>query len=397
MSGLTHRPIVALEDLAETIDYGHTASAIANPSGPKFLRITDIQDGAVDWTSVPFCVCEGKDERKYSLTSGDIVFARTGATTGKSFLIRDCPDRSVFASYLIRVRPNSRVLPEYLAHYFQTRDYWAYITRSSSGTGQPGVNASNLRRLPVPLPPLSEQKRIAAILDKADALRRKRRKAVAKLDTLLQSVFLEMFGDPETNPKKWEVSSLGTLFRQSPNFGTMIPPKVDGGSWLSLRVANIQNWALDLTDSKYVDLDPQSIERHSVIDGDLLMARAIASQEHLGKCIVVYPGTRKWAFDSHLVRLRFDTDQVLPEYIRRVLMTPGGRALFLRNTRKSTVQFNINTKEVSALSLPIPPIELQHRFETIIHRINKERAKQLSQLSGQEQLFSALQQEHLSS
>ena len=81
-----------------------TASASSQPVGPKFLRITDIQDGLVDWDAVPWCECDGRSAADARLKAGDIVFARTGATTGKSFLIRECPINAVFASYLIRVR-----------------------------------------------------------------------------------------------------------------------------------------------------------------------------------------------------------------------------------------------------------------------------------------------------
>ena len=110
--------IVALGDLAELIDYGMTASAVESPVGPKFLRITNIQNNSVDWDSVPWCECDTKEAAKSKLTDGDIVFARTGATTGKSFLIDGCPDESVFASYLIRVRVNDRLSPRFLAHFF---------------------------------------------------------------------------------------------------------------------------------------------------------------------------------------------------------------------------------------------------------------------------------------
>ena len=100
------------------------------------------------------------------------------------------------------------------------------------------------------------------------------------------------------------------LFATSPIFGTMIPPVPEKLGWLSLRVGNIQDWNLDLSDQKYVELPLSSVERHSVKDGDLLLARAIASQDHLGKCVIAHPRGENWAFDSHLMRLRFDLKQV---------------------------------------------------------------------------------------
>ncbi len=101
-------PKCKLSDLASSIDYGVTASACNEPLGPKFLRITDIQDGAVNWDSVPYCQCSSRERRALQLLDGDIVFARTDATTGKSFRIRSAPSESVFASYLICV-PKSEI------------------------------------------------------------------------------------------------------------------------------------------------------------------------------------------------------------------------------------------------------------------------------------------------
>ena len=200
-------PIYELNDLSESITYGHTASATKENSGVKFLRITDINNGAVNWNSVPYCECSTKDTEKYSLQRGDIVFARTGATTGKSYLIKSSPEKTVFASYLIRVRSNDKVDPIFLAHFFNTPGYWIQIHEKSRGATLPGVNATKLKELKIPLPPLAEQKRIAAILDKADAIRRKRQAAIKLADDFLRATFLDMFGDPVMNPRGWDINN----------------------------------------------------------------------------------------------------------------------------------------------------------------------------------------------
>ena len=147
-----------------TIDYGYTASADFTSSGPRFLRITDIQDGQVDWERVPSCDIDEGNERKKTLQTEDIVFARTGGTTGKSFFVEN-PPRSVFASYLLRVRVDKTVEPNYLKHFFNSDQYWMHITDNSRGGAQPNVNAKLLGSLKIPLPPRTEQERIAEILD----------------------------------------------------------------------------------------------------------------------------------------------------------------------------------------------------------------------------------------
>ncbi len=216
---------IPLGDFAESVDYGVTASATEQPIGPKFLRITDIQDGAVNWENVPWCECDTRTASDARLKAGDIVFARTGATTGKSFLIRECPTDSVFASYLIRVRVGDAAEPRFVSHFFQTENYWAQVAKGARGVAQPGVNATTLKALQIPLPPLAEQRWIAEVLDRAEALRAKRRAALAQLDSLTQSLFLDLFGDPVSNPKGVKVVRLADVatritdgVHQKPNY-----------------------------------------------------------------------------------------------------------------------------------------------------------------------------------
>jgi type I restriction enzyme S subunit len=145
------------------VNYGYTQSASNEQVGPRFLRITDIQDNRVDWPSVPYCPIDPNDFPKYRLADGDIVFARTGATTGKSYLVTDPPE-AVFASYLIRVQlAAAELLPQFLNLFFQTHSYWESIRTGVAGAAQGGFNATKLGELVVPFPKLhEEQERIVA-------------------------------------------------------------------------------------------------------------------------------------------------------------------------------------------------------------------------------------------
>ncbi|BAY38497.1 restriction modification system DNA specificity subunit [Nostoc sp. NIES-2111] len=163
------------------IQYGYTASATDQPTGVKFLRITDLQNNFVDWETVPFCNCS--EIAKYQLSEGDIVIARTGATTGKSFLLKKIPETTVFASYLIRLHTSSLYPPEYLALFMQSADYWQQITTVSKGTAQPGANASILSQLIIPVPPVKEQKQIIA---KIEELNDRTQRAKEALDSIPQ-------------------------------------------------------------------------------------------------------------------------------------------------------------------------------------------------------------------
>jgi len=158
---------IKLLDIAIDISYGLSLSADTKKTNNKLLRITDIQNRSVDWSTVPYCTPKLTSKIKnYYLKNGDIVFARTGATTGKSYIITDCPDGAVFASYLIRVRVNESVFPKFLFYFFQTPFYWSQISSNSVGSTTAGVNSTKLKGLRIPLPPIKTQKRIVSLLDR---------------------------------------------------------------------------------------------------------------------------------------------------------------------------------------------------------------------------------------
>ena len=146
-----------LSTLCSDIQYGVSNSA-ENSGSHRLLRITDIQDGKVEWDKVPFTTLQSPEQ--YRLMTGDIVFARTGATVGKSFLIKDLPFDSVYASYLIRIRLIEPLYRDYIYNFFNSKYYWNQITDKSVGVGQPNCNGSSLKELLIPIPPLQEQIRI---------------------------------------------------------------------------------------------------------------------------------------------------------------------------------------------------------------------------------------------
>ena len=172
--------VLRLGELIERPCYGYTARAVPKPVGPKLLRITDIQDSTVDWDSVPYCEAGSDGLEPFRLCPGDIVVARIGATTGKAFLIEDCPD-SIFASYLIRIRVKERVLPEFLFYFMETGIYWRQIDQKKGGRLKGGVNIPVLESLLFTLPTIEEQGAIIGVLEQCDA---KIRSLSAEVDVL---------------------------------------------------------------------------------------------------------------------------------------------------------------------------------------------------------------------
>ena len=157
---------VRLESLSSDILYGVSESAKENGKY-KLLRITDIQNNFVDWDTVPYTDFNDAKVNQYLLHKGNILFARTGGTVGKSYLVEQCPLNTIYASYLIRVRLTEYINSHFIKSFFESPFYWRQITDSLVGTGQPNCNGQKLANLVLPLPPLKEQEEI---VNKVEAL-----------------------------------------------------------------------------------------------------------------------------------------------------------------------------------------------------------------------------------
>jgi len=222
--------IVKLKEvLAESPQYGYTASAQEKRVGPKLLRITDIQTHTVDWKKVPYCKINENEKEKYLLKQGDLLFSRTGASTGTNYFVKNLPsEESIFASYLIRIRANKKkCIPEYLAFFFKSPLYWGQVNGFLSGSAQPGINATTLQELELLIPEdINEQKLITDILSAFDDKIEVNNKIIKTLEEMAQEVFKEWFVrfrfpgwekvkfiDSELGkiPERWKVEKIGDI------------------------------------------------------------------------------------------------------------------------------------------------------------------------------------------
>jgi type I restriction enzyme, S subunit len=184
---------VTLNEICDT-QYGYTASAMDEPVGPKFLRITDIVSDTIDWSSVPYCPINENDLEKYLLRKGDIVIARTGATTGYAKLIRENENKAVFASYLVRLKLNQEVAyPGFVGRLLESHVYKTFVDGIKGGAAQPNANAKTLTLFKFSLPDMLTQKNIAEVLSSYDDLIENNKRRIELLEDSARQLYKEWF------------------------------------------------------------------------------------------------------------------------------------------------------------------------------------------------------------
>lgn len=152
-------------NISESIQYGYNAPAKSTGRIPM-VRISDIQNNNVIWDSVPYCDIKEDEITTYLLKKNDILFARTGGTVGKSFLVSETPIEAVYAGYLIRTRYSDNLCPQYMKLFMESNLYWMQLKEGTIATAQPNCNGKTLAKMILPIPPLTEQKKIISMYDK---------------------------------------------------------------------------------------------------------------------------------------------------------------------------------------------------------------------------------------
>ena len=187
--------IQTLADISLDVSYGYTESAQVEPVGPRFLRITDIQNGVVDWPTVPYCTIDNRRLPNYLLQRGDIVVARTGNSTGENYIF-DSSEQAVFASYLIRFRiDHNKANPFFVWYQLRTPRWWNFVAGSKTGSAQAGANAQVLGRFEITLPSRHDQDRIAEQLIRIDSKIAVNRRINQTLEAMAQAIFQSWFVD----------------------------------------------------------------------------------------------------------------------------------------------------------------------------------------------------------
>nr|WP_321351511.1 restriction endonuclease subunit S [uncultured Methanoregula sp.] len=367
-----------LGEISERIHYGYTASAEKNKTGPRLLRITDIQDNNVNWATVPSCNISEKDLPNYLLKSGDLVFARTGATVGKSFLIEGNIPESVFASYLIRVILKKNVNQKFIYYFFQSPHYWNQIEKQKVGAGQENVNSQKLSKIEIPLPPLPIQNQIVAVLEQTKAVKQQRQEADALMGALLQSAFREMFGDLSVNENGWNLVKLENICTKITD-GTHVTPEYIAKGVPFLSVRNLTKGYLDFDDVKYIsESEHQYITKRSKPEkGDILLTKVGVNY---GIAEIVDVETEFSIFVS-LALLKPKFDLVDPYYLKHCINSD-----FVYRQAQNRISGigvpDLHLVEIKQFKIPLPPLALQQQFARIVQEVERIRERQAA--SGKE-------------
>jgi type I restriction enzyme S subunit len=330
----------------------------------------------------------------YRLKPGDLLLGEaSGSPTevGKPAIwggeIPDC----AFQNTLLRVRSRGPE-PRYLLHFFRHQAETGRFAARSRGVGIFHLGRKALAELPVPLPPAEEQRRVAAILDAADELRAKRRASLALLDSLTESIFLDLFGDPVANPHGWDESeSLGDV--ADVVSGITKGRRLHGQSTRTvpyLAVANVQAGFLRLNAVKTISATKTEIDRYRLRKGDILLTEG-GDPDKLGRGALWSEEVPECIHQNHVFRVRLQDDRFVPEFVSQLLGSERGRRNFLRSAKQTTGIASINKSQLSAFPLLRPPMELQRRFLGAVaarHRVSRLTAGHGSELDD---LFTSLQ------
>ncbi len=349
---------------------GHPWLSIADMKQGRTLRTT--KESITD-TAVNNCNCKWV-EKGTVLLSFKLSIGKVGITELPMFT------NEAIASLPIQDR--KRLCTEFLYWVLQSIDLTLGLDRAAKGLT---LNKAKLLKIEIPIPPLPEQKRIAAVLDKADELRAKRRAALYKLDTLTQSIFLEMFGDPDSIFTNWPTKKLGELldFLTSGSRG-WATHYADSGD-LFLRIQNVRYDELILDDVAYVNA-PNSAEakRTRVESGDVLLSITA----DLGRTAVIPEDIGKAYINQHLSILR--TKSIMPKFLSAYLASPAGqRQVSGRN--KHAVKAGLNFDDIRSFIIPLPPLPLQREFASRITLVEKLKSSHRASLEKLDALFASFQ------
>lgn len=299
--------------------------------------------------------------------AGAVLLAMYGATVGRMAMLGiDAATNQAVCSI---VPDEKRAFTKYV--YYALLAKVPEFLRNAVGGAQPNISQGMIKETKIPLPPLAEQKRIAAILDKADAIRRKRQQAIQLADEFLRAVFLDMFGDPVTNPKGWDVASVGSLCDVQGGLQVTNKREVLVIEKPYLRVANVLRNRLDLSEIKTIKLTEAEFNRVKLKRNDLLVVEGHGNRNEIGRSAIWDGSIEDVVHQNHLIRIRVRDKKLESRFLNDFINSPAGRTQMLGASNTTSGLNTISTNIVKDTKIFVPNLKLQGSYVSIVERLNK--------------------------
>ncbi|MBD2247552.1 restriction endonuclease subunit S [Nostoc sp. FACHB-888] len=384
--------VVPFENVLKLITYGLTVRPKYYPQGIPLVSATQIRNGIVDLHNAPRISLDDYEKLsdKCKVKTGDILFAKTGAI-GHCAICQSNEKIAIAQNVARLVFDESRVIGEFALRYLRTPFIQDLAKRSAKGNAVQDLQLGEIKKFSIPLPPLEEQKRIAEILDRAEELRSKRREAIAQLDTLTQAIFLEMFGDPKSNPKGWNLTKVGEIADVQGGLQVSSSRKKYPREVPYLRVANVYRGFLNLSEIKMICATDAEISRTLLEKNDLLIVEGHGNPNEIGRVALWDGSIPNCIHQNHIIRARFDTNKIVPLYACHYLNSPGGRQHLLKSGKTTSGLNTISVSEVRSSPVSLPPLQLQGEFAQRVEAVEKLKAAHRTSLSELDALFASLQ------
>lgn len=367
---------------------GDEASDISLEEYLPILRANNITDNGIDFSNLVY-VPQKRVSENQKIIKGDIIIAASSGSiqvVGKAASAKDDWIGS-FGAFCKAIRPTKTVNSEYIGFYFKTHEYRLIISSLAAGANINNLRNEHLDNLQIPLPSLEVQQQIAALLDRADTLRQLDRQLLTHYDTLIQSVFLEMFGDPVKNEKGWEVKKLGDILDFMTSGSRGWAEYYSNSGSLFLRIQNVGYNRLKMNEIAFVN-PPNTAEakRTKVCEGDILLSITA----DLGRTAVIPKNFGEAYISQHLALLRPERE-INSFFISELLASDFGQRQF-KSANKGGVKAGLNFNDIKAINILLPPLAHQQRFADIVEKIEAQKATAAAQAEASEALFQGLLQ-----
>ena len=359
-----------------------------------YIDLSSVDKDTKSIASIERYECSDAPSRARQLVeTDDVLVATVRPNLNGAALVNSAHHGMTASTGYCVLRPDKDKLDSrFLFHWVKTGVFVQRMVDVATGANYPAVSDAKIKASKIPLPPLPEQKRIAGILDAADALRAKRREALAQLDTLLQSTFLDMFGDPVTNPMGWEVKPLNELLGEKFTNGAYYPK--DAYSSVGTRMVHMANafyGVVNPNEVKRVDAPLADIEKYGLLPTDILVSRRSLNYEGSAKPCLIPETDEPLIFESSLIRVRPDRERVLTIYLFHYLLNDRARAKYVFPLVTRSTISGISQSNLMKVKVVLPPLDLQHRFAAIVKSVEQQKASQRAHLAELDTLFASLQ------